>query len=211
VTFGCLNTLAKLNDGVLALWARILAAVPGARLVLQAAALNDPLLRRDFTAYAAAHGIAPERLELRQFVPVEKAALTYHDIDIALDPFPFCGGMTTLDALWMGVPVVTLPQAMIAGRQSASMLANLGLPELIAADEVAYVAAAAGLAHDLDRLAALRASLRERFRRAVSALRPTQASIPCARPCNGRGTAARRPLPANLANSCTDPLGAPAP
>jgi predicted O-linked N-acetylglucosamine transferase (SPINDLY family) len=165
VTFGCLNTLAKLNDGVLALWARILAAVPGARLVLQAAALNDPLLRRDFTAYAAAHGIAPERLELRQFVPVEKAALTYHDIDIALDPFPFCGGMTTLDALWMGVPVVTLPQVMIAGRQSASMLANLGLPELIAADEVAYVAAAAGLAHDLDRLAALRASLRERFRR----------------------------------------------
>jgi predicted O-linked N-acetylglucosamine transferase (SPINDLY family) len=73
--------------------------------------------------------------------------------------------MTSLDALWMGVPVVTLPQIMIAGRQSASMLANLGLPGLIAADEAAYVSIAAGLAQDLDRLAALRAGLRDRFRR----------------------------------------------
>jgi predicted O-linked N-acetylglucosamine transferase (SPINDLY family) len=165
VTFGCLNALAKLNDGVLALWGRVLAAVPGARLILQAAALEDPLVQRDLRARAAAHGIAPDRLELRRFVPVEQAADSYHDIDIALDPFPFCGGMTSLDALWMGVPVVTLPQAMIAGRQSASMLANLGLGELVAADEAAYAAAAGGLARDLDRLAALRAGLRERFRR----------------------------------------------
>ncbi|MFO1360875.1 MAG: tetratricopeptide repeat protein [Burkholderiales bacterium] len=164
VTFGCLNNLVKLNDRVLALWARILAAVPGARLLLQASALSDPLLQRDFRAWAAALGIPSDRLELRRFVPVEEAARTYHDVDIALDPFPFCGGMTTLDALWMGVPVVTLPQAMIAGRQSASMLANLGLEDLIAADEAAYVAAAVALARDLDRLAALRAGLRERFR-----------------------------------------------
>ncbi|HTO50090.1 MAG TPA: tetratricopeptide repeat protein [Burkholderiales bacterium] len=165
VTFGCLNALAKVNDRVLALWARILAGVPGARLLLQAAALDDPLVRRDFRARAGAHGIAAERLELRPFVPVERAAHAYHDVDIALDPFPFCGGMTSLEALWMGVPVVTLPQIMIAGRQSASMLANLGLPELIAADETAYVGAAAALAGDLDRLAALRAGLRERCRR----------------------------------------------
>ena len=165
VTFGCLNALAKVGDRVLALWARILGAVPGARLLLQAAALNDPLVQRDFRARAAAHGIAAERLELRPFVPVELAAHAYHDIDVALDPFPFCGGMTSLDALWMGVPVVTLPQIMIAGRQGASMLANLGLPELIAADEATYISIAAGLAHDFDRLAALRAGLRERFRR----------------------------------------------
>jgi predicted O-linked N-acetylglucosamine transferase (SPINDLY family) len=165
VTFGCLNTLAKLNDRVLAFWARILAAVPGARLLLQASAFNDPLLQRDFRARAVAHGIAADCLEFRRFVPVEQAADAYHDIDIALDPFPFCGGMTSLDALWMGVPVVTLPQVMIAARQSASMLANLGLPELIAADEATYVAAAVGLARDLDRLAALRVGLRERFRR----------------------------------------------
>jgi len=165
VTFGSLNSLAKLNDRVLALWARILTAVPGARLVLQASALNDPLVQQNLHARADAHGIAPARLELRRFVPVEQAAATYHDIDIALDPFPFCGGMTSLDALWMGVPVVTLPQIMIAGRQTASMLANLDLPELIADDEASYVATAVDLARDLDRLAALRAGLRERFHR----------------------------------------------
>jgi predicted O-linked N-acetylglucosamine transferase (SPINDLY family) len=164
VTFGCLNNLVKVNDRVLALWGRVLAAVPGARLLLQASALSDPLVQRDLRARAEALGIPSERLELRPFVPVEQAARAYHDVDIALDPFPFCGGMTTLDALWMGVPVVTLPQAMIAGRQSASMLANLALPQLIAADEAAYVEVAASLARDLDRLAALRAGLRERFR-----------------------------------------------
>jgi len=138
VTFGSLNALAK---------------------------LNDPLVRQSVRERAQVHGIPPERLELRRFVPVEQAAEAYHDIDVALDPFPFCGGMTSLDALWMGVPVVTLPQIMIAGRQTASMLANLDMPELIAADEAGYVAIATSLAGDLDRLAALRAGLRERFRR----------------------------------------------
>jgi predicted O-linked N-acetylglucosamine transferase (SPINDLY family) len=165
VTFGCLNNIAKLNPRVLALWARILAAVPGARLLLQASALNDPLFQREFRATAGEHGIPTDRLEMQRFVPVDQAASTYHDVDIALDPFPYCGGMTSLDALWMGVPVVTLPQPMLAGRQSASMLANLGLAELIAADEAGYVTAAVDLARDLDRLATLRAELRGRFLR----------------------------------------------
>ncbi len=163
VTFGCLNNLAKVHQGVLALWARVLVAVPEARLVLQASALNDPLRRAELTEAAARLGIDPARLVLRRFVPAEQAAATYHDIDIALDPFPFCGGMTSFDALWMGVPVVTLPQTMIAGRQTASMLANLGLHELIAPDPDAYVRAAVQLAADRDALAALRAGLRERF------------------------------------------------
>lgn len=165
VTFGCLNNIAKLNDPVLALWARVLTAVPDSRLLLQASALSDPLFQRDFRANAARHGISAERLELRRFAPIDQAAHTYHDIDIALDPFPFCGGMTSLDALWMGVPVVTLPQTMIAGRQTASMLANLGLPELIASHEASYLARAVDFAHDTERLATLRAGLRERFRR----------------------------------------------
>lgn len=164
ITFGCFNSLAKLNPRVLALWARILAAVPGARLVLQASALSDPPNRERFRAIAVAQGIPSDRLELRPFVPVVEAAAGYHGIDIALDPFPFCGGMTSLDALWMGVPVVTLPQAMIAGRQTAAMLANLGLDALVAADDARYLEIAVSLATDLPRLAALRAGLRERFR-----------------------------------------------
>ena len=164
VTFACLNNIAKLNTGVLDLWARILKAVPDSRLLLQASALGDPLFQRHFRAAAERHGIPSERIEFRRFVPVEQAALTYHEVDVALDPFPFCGGMTSLDALWMGVPVVTLPQAMIAGRQTASMLVNLAMPELIARDEADYVAIAVDLARDRNRLAAIRSGLRERFR-----------------------------------------------
>ena len=101
--------------------------------------------------------------ELRAFVPIERAAHAYHEIDIALDPFPFCGGMTSFDALWMGVPVVTLAQPLVAGRQTASMLANLGLSELIADSPAEYVRTAAALARDAARLSGVRSSLRERF------------------------------------------------
>jgi predicted O-linked N-acetylglucosamine transferase (SPINDLY family) len=165
VTFGCFNSLAKLNPGVLKLWAGILAAVPDARLALQASALSDAPNRERFRAIARECGIPDDRLALRPFVPLEHAAASYHGVDIALDPFPFCGGMTSLDALWMGVPVVTLPHVMIAGRQTASMLANLDLMELVASDEAHYVDIATGLARDLDRLAGLRSGLRERFKR----------------------------------------------
>jgi protein O-GlcNAc transferase len=172
VTFGCFNSLAKVNARVLSLWARMLAALPDARLVLQASALSDAPNRERFRGLAVSQGIPSERLDLKPFVAVEDAAASYHDIDIALDPFPFCGGMTSFDALWMGVPVVTLPQEMIAGRQTAALLANLGLEELIATDEARYVDIAVALAKDLPRLAALRAGLRERFR--ASALADTE-------------------------------------
>lgn len=163
VTFGCFNNLSKLNERVLALWARVLQAVPNSRLVIQAQSLNDNPNRERFSQQAASLGIARERLELRDFVPLEQAARAYHGIDIALDPFPFCGGMTSFEALWMGVPVVTLEQPLIAGRQTLSMLHNLGLPELVAKNEQDYVAIATGLAGDPEKLAALRAGLRPRF------------------------------------------------
>jgi protein O-GlcNAc transferase len=100
---------------------------------------------------------------LRSFVPLEQAARAYHDIDIALDPFPFCGGMTSFESLWMGVPVVTLEQPLIAGRQTLAMLRNLGQSEWIARDEAQYVAIATGLAGDIDQLAAIRRELRPQF------------------------------------------------
>lgn len=163
VTFGCFNNLSKLNPAVLRLWSRILEALPSSRLVIQAHALDDPPNRARFARLAAECGISVARLELRPFVPLEEAAKAYLGIDIALDPFPFCGGMTSFEALWMGVPVVTRDAGLIAGRQTLSMLANLGLEELIARDDEAYVAIAVGLARDLERLSQVRAGLRPRF------------------------------------------------
>jgi len=164
VTFGSLNNLAKLNQQVLELWGRVLAAVPDSRLMLQAHGLGDAANRERFIALAADAGMPVERLDLRPFEFMQAGASAYHGIDIALDPFPFCGGLTSFDALWMGVPVVTLPQALIAGRQTASMLANLGCGELIARDATDYVRIAAALAADRARLGAYRATLRDRFR-----------------------------------------------
>ena len=163
ITFGSLNNLAKLNDQVLALWSQLLLALPHSRLLVQTAALDDAPNCRHFRERWARLGIAPERLQLRGFAPIEQSPAAYAEIDIALDPFPFCGGMTSFEALWMGVPVITLPGATVASRQSASMLANLGLRELIAADAREYVDKARELALDLQRLAALRAGLRTRF------------------------------------------------
>ncbi len=163
VTFGCFNNLAKINEGVLSLWARILEAVPGSRLVIQAQALDDAPNRERFAALAARCAIPRDRLELRPFVRLEEAARNYHGIDIALDPFPFCGGMTSFEALWMGVPVLTLASELVAGRQTLSMLRNLGLDTLVGRDEADYLRIAVGLASDLPGLAQLRRDLRQRF------------------------------------------------
>ncbi|MCC6474210.1 MAG: tetratricopeptide repeat protein [Burkholderiales bacterium] len=164
VSFGCFNNAAKLNARVLALWARLLQMLPQARLVLQTRALSDADNRERFRTLARAAGLPDARLELRPFAPLAEAFRAYHEIDIALDPFPFCGGMTSFDALWMGVPVVTLAGEMIPGRQTASMLHNLGATDWIAADEASYLEIALRLAQDSGRLAAVRAGLRERVR-----------------------------------------------
>ena len=163
VIFGCLNNLAKINDQVLAAWSAILGQLPESRLLLQAIALEDAPNREAFLIRCEQAGIARARIELRPWVPLEESARTYHDIDIALDPFPFCGGMTSLDALWMAVPVVTLAGELVAGRQSASMLANVGLADLIVYDVDSYVALAVSLARAPARLDHLRANLRANF------------------------------------------------
>ncbi|MSQ71791.1 MAG: tetratricopeptide repeat protein [Betaproteobacteria bacterium] len=164
ITFGSLNNLAKLNRDVLELWGRVVAAVPRSRLLLQAHGLGDAANRERVSELAADAGLPADRLDLRPFEFMQVGSSAYHDIDIALDPFPFCGGLSSFDALWMGVPVVTLPQQLIAGRQTTGMLANLGMQELIARDAADYVRIAAELAADHARLAAYRAGLRNRFR-----------------------------------------------
>ena len=138
----------------------LLDAVPGSRLWLMSIGLHDAANVEHVYARFAAHGVERGRLDLRPYIAHPELLAAYGAIDIALDPFPFCGGMTSLESLWMGVPVVTLEQPMIAGRQTLSMLRNLGLDELVAADEQAYVDIAAKLSGDLDALEALRAKLR---------------------------------------------------
>ena len=165
VTFGCFNNLAKITPEVLAVWAQIVGQVPGSRLLLVSPALDGATARQRTEAEFVAAGGDSDRLELRGTMPWRLLLAAYNTIDLALDPFPYSGGLTTCEALWMGVPVVTCPGETFAGRHSLSHLANIGLTETVAGDTCEYVALAVRLAGDLPRLAALRAGLRERMAR----------------------------------------------
>jgi predicted O-linked N-acetylglucosamine transferase (SPINDLY family) len=162
VTFGCLNNPAKVSDGVLAVWSRVLASVPGSRLVIRDRVGRSALERaRDLLVE---RGIAPERLDFAGQTATRFAYLElYHAVDIALDPFPYNGVTTTCDALWMGVPVISLVGWMSVARQGVRFLRSVGLDELLAETPEDYVRIAAELAGDLARLAELRAGLRERM------------------------------------------------
>jgi len=177
VTFGSLNNPAKLNDAVLALWARILAAVPGSRLLLKYRnAFEEEGLRARVRASMARGGIDAARLLFPGPPPEGRHHLSlYHRIDIGLDSFPFTGATTTFEALWMGVPVVTLRGRNLMGRVSAAHLAAAGAPELITDDADACVRVAAALAGDRDRIAVYRTGLRDRLRAAPMLDGPTRA------------------------------------
>ena len=163
VTFGCFNNRAKLGPAVFELWARLLGKVPGARLLLKSAQYADRDVRRTILKAFDAHAIGPERLLFEAASPLGAMFTAYGRVDIALDPFPFAGGATTAQALWMGVPVVSLAGQSWAGRQGASLLRAAGLEEWIAADEDDYIAIAARLATDRPGLAARRSSQRDRL------------------------------------------------
>lgn len=164
VTFGCLNTLAKVSEEVLALWARVLAAVPDSRLVLRTG--TGRRAEERVREALARNGIAPERLLRHGQTATRFDYLKlFHDVDLCLDPFPYNGVTTTCDSLWMGVPVVTLAGTTGVSRQGVRFLGSVGLDELIAVTPEDYVRLAADLAGDLPRLEALRAGLRERMAR----------------------------------------------
>jgi protein O-GlcNAc transferase len=161
VTFGSLNNFAKVHEGVLALWVRVLEAVKGSRLLMLC---PKGRARERVRAFFGARGIATERVELAGFLPRWEYLSLYQRIDLGLDPFPFNGMTTTCDALWMGVPVLTLPGKMPASRAGLSLLSTVGLAELAATSEEDYVRMAVELAGNLRRLANLRATLRARMR-----------------------------------------------
>ena len=161
ITFGCLNQFAKVSRPALQVWVNILQSLPTARLVIH----SDPgshleAVRRLFQD----GGIAPDRVEFAARVPRLRYLDRYHDLDLSLDPFPYNGGISTMDSLWMGVPVVTLAGRTAVGRAGVSILSSVGLPELIAETADQYVACALEWAGDLARLSRIRAELRDRMR-----------------------------------------------
>ena len=163
-TFGCFNNTAKITPVVIATWARVLHAVPGARLVLKAHQFGEAATHARFLAAFASHGIDAGRVELRGGSSHRALLAQYGDIDVVLDPFPYSGGLTTCEALWMGVPTLTMPGETFASRHSASHMSNAGLADWVVADTDAYVARAVEAVRDADALARLRAGLRAQVR-----------------------------------------------
>jgi predicted O-linked N-acetylglucosamine transferase (SPINDLY family) len=161
VTFGCFNSLAKMNEAVVALWSRILARVPGSRIFLKARQLDVASVREGVFDRFAAHGIGADRLILEGPDTRANYLTCYQRVDVVLDPFPYTGGATSAEALWMGVPVLTLAGTDFLSRQGVGLLMNAGLPDWVAADADDYVTRAVAYASDLPRLAALRSGLRQ--------------------------------------------------
>lgn len=164
VTFGSCNNLAKVTPEVVETWAQVISEVPDSRMLIKCGSFADAMTQQRFREMFAAQGIASEALEFAPGIFSLSGHLGFYGrIDIALDTFPYNGTTTTCEALWMGVPVLTLLGNRHAGRVGASLLTHLGLPELIAETVDSYVAKTAELASDLDRLAELRAGLRPRM------------------------------------------------
>ncbi|MDB5905242.1 MAG: domain/SEC-C motif domain protein, partial [Betaproteobacteria bacterium] len=165
VVFCSFNLLEKVNAPMIAMWARILRELPGSRLLMKAGLLkHEPTVQRVRESFAA-HGIDGARIELVTWVEDRSAHLDlYGRADIALDTFPYNGTTTTCEALWMGVPVVTLAGEAHMSRVGATLLTAAGLGDLVAQSPEAYVDAAVTLARNPERRRALRSSLRTRLR-----------------------------------------------
>ena len=165
ITFGSFNNTSKLNPQVLQVWAEVLKAVPDSRLLLKWRTFNDAEYRETLTQQFAQAGIDPERLELRGPSFHNQVLDEYADMDIALDPFPFTGGQTSCEALWMGVPVITWPQERVISRQTLALLAVMNRGEWIAHSTRDYVDRASQLANNPTQLVQARTSLRQEMQK----------------------------------------------
>lgn len=165
ITFGSFNNIAKVTDHTLELWAAVLRAVPGSRLLLKASTMAQASNRAGIERFMALRGIAPERLTLIARTPSTDSHLAiYQQVDIALDTYPYNGATTTCEALWMGVPVVSLRGRTHPSRMGASILSAIGRADCVANDDAGYVERAVALATDLAGLAAWRAAARDHLR-----------------------------------------------
>lgn len=164
--FACFNFLPKITDVLATAWARILSRVPGSKLVLKSALLADAEAQRMVVGDLERCGLEPGRVEYLGWMPTRLDHLRFHEnVDIALDPFPYGGTTTTCDALWMGVPVVTLSGSVHSSRVGASLLRNVALDDLVATSIGGYEETAVKLAADLERRRVLRRELRDRMKR----------------------------------------------
>lgn len=160
LTFGSFNNWAKVTDDTIALWSRVMSAVPDSRLFLKTGQFDNPAVRWQAIDRFAAHGVGTDRLKLENFTTRAELLDSYNRVDIGLDPFPYNGCTTTIEALWMGVPVVTLRGKRSVARASESILTVVGLPDLVAEDRDTYVAKIKALAEDRKQLGELHRDLR---------------------------------------------------
>ncbi len=163
VTFGSFNNIMKLNQGVIALWAKVLKAIPQSTLLLQTRSLADPEISQEIRQRFASHGICEDRLQTHGNMSFMEYLEQHNRIDIILDTFPWHGHTNTCHALWMGVPVIVLAGERHASRMGISVMKNLGLPDLVAHDESEYINIATRLACDLRGLQKTRETLRRRL------------------------------------------------
>lgn len=164
VTFGCFNNPSKINATTIALWSEIMRALPDSRLILKYKGMDDPVSVQRIHGRFAVFGINPGRVEiLGQSTHIDHLN-ELKRVDIALDPTPYAGGLTTCEAIWMGVPVITLPGETFASRHSLSHLSNAGFPEWVAESREDYVRKAVDLASNAPRLAKLRKGMREQVK-----------------------------------------------
>jgi len=163
ITFGCFNNLKKINTHVIEIWAKILLSIPNSRLFLKASQLNSPTVQKNTLQQFSAHGIDSQRITLEGFESQEQYFAAYHQVDIALDPFPYPGTTSTIDALWMGVPVLTKCGNSFLSRQGLGILMHAGLPDWISKDEEMYITKAISFASNFDQLASLRRILRQQI------------------------------------------------
>ncbi|MEG3640538.1 tetratricopeptide repeat protein [Magnetococcus sp. PR-3] len=163
ITFGCCNNMAKINPEVIALWSKLLKRLPTSRLILRTHGLNGVQTQQRVMDTFAMHGVPAHQLQLDGGVAHAQLLAGYGDMDIALDPFPYSGGLTTIEALWMGVPVVALHGDRLAGRHSVGHLSIAGLEHWAVTSHQAYVDHAVAMASDLPALAQLRQGMRARM------------------------------------------------
>ena len=194
VTFGSVNNLVKINDKVIAVWSEILNSLVDSHLLIIGREFSEKSVKKHFVELFSSYGIEKDRIEMISSVPHSEFLAIHNRIDVALDPFPYNGQTATCHTLWMGVPVITLRGNHHVARVGASILTNIGLPELIAEKKEEYVIKAIRLAKDSERLSALRCEMRDRMRNSplcdakafAKAVEEAYCSI-WSRWCDGRG------------------------